>query len=67
LLLRGALRLRSPFAQFRHEQVARVAAGEPGGFLTAGDRVRASIDGLGEQTLRVTASGEPNPDPCSER
>lgn len=67
LVMRGALRLRGPFEQFRQEQRARVTSGEPGGFLTVGDRVRASIDGLGGQTLRVAAPGEPNPDPCSER
>ncbi len=67
LVMRGALRLRGPFEQYRQEQLARVAADEPGGYLAAGDRVRASIDGLGAQTLRVAASGEPNPDPCDRR
>jgi 2-keto-4-pentenoate hydratase/2-oxohepta-3-ene-1,7-dioic acid hydratase in catechol pathway len=64
LVLRGALRLRGPFEQYRQEQLARVASGEPGGFLAPGDRVRASIDGLGAQTLRIATSGTPNPDPC---
>jgi len=65
LVLRGALRLRGPFEQFRREQLARVAMGEPGGFLAPGDRVRASIDGLGAQLLRIAASGTANPDPCA--
>jgi 2-keto-4-pentenoate hydratase/2-oxohepta-3-ene-1,7-dioic acid hydratase in catechol pathway len=65
LVLRGALRLRGPFEQYRQEQLARVTGGEPGGYLAAGDRVRASIDGLGAQTLRVAPSGSANPDPCA--
>ena len=65
LVLRGLLRLRSPFEQFRREQRARVESGEAGGFLAPGDRVRAAIDGLGAQTVRIAASGIPNPDPCA--
>jgi 2-keto-4-pentenoate hydratase/2-oxohepta-3-ene-1,7-dioic acid hydratase in catechol pathway len=62
---RGLLRLRSPFEQFRMEERERAAAGEPGGYLAPGDRVRASIDGLGAQIVRVGAPGSvPRPDPC---
>jgi 2-keto-4-pentenoate hydratase/2-oxohepta-3-ene-1,7-dioic acid hydratase in catechol pathway len=65
---RGLLRLRSPFEQFRREELERAAAGKPGGYLAGGDRVRAGIDGLGAQVLRVSAPGSaPRPDPCGNR
>jgi 2-keto-4-pentenoate hydratase/2-oxohepta-3-ene-1,7-dioic acid hydratase in catechol pathway len=65
LIARGLLHLRGPFEQFRQEQLARAAAGEPGGYLAPGHRVRASIDGLGAQTVHVAAPGAgPGPDPC---
>jgi 2-keto-4-pentenoate hydratase/2-oxohepta-3-ene-1,7-dioic acid hydratase in catechol pathway len=53
LTLRGLLHLRSPTEQFRVEELARVAAGAEGGYLRPGDRVRASIDGLGAQEFRI--------------
>ena len=60
---RALLNLRGPFEQFRQEELARAAA--PGGYLAPGDRVRASIDGLGTQIIRI---GEPSAnaaaDPC---
>jgi 2-keto-4-pentenoate hydratase/2-oxohepta-3-ene-1,7-dioic acid hydratase in catechol pathway len=60
---RALLNLRSPFEQFRQEELARAAA--PGGYLAPGDRVRASIDGLGIQIIQI---GEPGTraaaDPC---
>jgi len=65
LLFRGLLRLRGPSEQFRIEQLARVAGDEPGGFLAAGDRVRASIDGLGSQEFSIRSAGSPlQRDPC---
>jgi len=64
LVGRGLLHLRGPFEQFRHEQLARAAAGAPGGYLEPGDRVRAEIDGLGAQVVRITAPGGLHPDPC---
>jgi hypothetical protein len=65
LVLRGLLRLRGPFEQYRREQLARVEAGEPGGYLAPGDVVRASIDGLGSQIVRIAPSDTSNPDPCA--
>jgi len=62
LLGRGLLRLRGPFTQFLLEEQARAATGESG-YLEPGDRVRARIDGLGTQIIRVTAGGRV-PDPC---
>lgn len=53
VLWRGLLHLRSPFEQFRVEELARAASGAENGYLRAGDRVRASIDGLGTQMFRV--------------
>jgi hypothetical protein len=58
--------LRGPFEQFRHEERERAASGVPGGYLAAGDRVRARIDGLGAQVIRVEEPGSPlAPDPCN--
>jgi 2-keto-4-pentenoate hydratase/2-oxohepta-3-ene-1,7-dioic acid hydratase in catechol pathway len=65
LVGRGLLHLRGPFEQFRQEQLARAAAGGPGGYLEPGDRVRAEIDGLGAQIVRIAAPGAPQPDPCA--
>ncbi len=66
LLARGLLRLRSPFEQFRLEELERAASGGPGGYLEAGDRMRASIDGLGAQIVGVLAPGAArHPDPCA--
>lgn len=65
LVLRGAVRLRGPFEQFRREQLARAEAREPGGYLAPGDRVRASIDGLGTQQLTVTGPEAAPDDPCA--
>ena len=59
LLARGALRLRSPFEQFRQDELARAAAREPGGYLAPGDRVRARIAGLGTQLIRIAEPGAP--------
>lgn len=65
VMARGLLRLRGPFEQFRQEELARAAAGEPGGYLAAGDRVRAQIEGLGAQIVRIGEPGTPLPlDPC---
>ena len=64
LVARGALRLRSPFEQFRQEELARAAAREPGGYLAPGDRVRARIAGLGTQIIRIAEPGAPVPDLC---
>ena len=58
LTLRALLRLRSPFEQLVREERARAAAGGPGGYLEPGDRVRARIDGLGAQLVRIAAPGE---------
>jgi 2-keto-4-pentenoate hydratase/2-oxohepta-3-ene-1,7-dioic acid hydratase in catechol pathway len=64
LVARGALHLRSPFEQFRQEQLARAAARVPGGYLAPGDRVRARIAGLGTQLFGIGDPGAPAPDPC---
>ena len=53
LLVRGLVRMRSPFEQFRREQLERAHSKMPGGYLKSGDLVRASIDGLGTQIFRV--------------
>ncbi len=67
VLARGLLRLRGPFEQFRQEELARAAAGAPGGYLAPGDRMRASIDGLGTQIIRIGEPGAPLAhDPCEE-
>jgi 2-keto-4-pentenoate hydratase/2-oxohepta-3-ene-1,7-dioic acid hydratase in catechol pathway len=67
VLARGLLRLRGPFEQFRREELARAAAGAPGGYLAAGDRVRARIDGLGAQIVSIAPLGSaPAHDPCGE-
>jgi 2-keto-4-pentenoate hydratase/2-oxohepta-3-ene-1,7-dioic acid hydratase in catechol pathway len=64
---RGLVHLRGPFEQFRQEERERAASGEPGGYLAPGDRVRAWIDGLGAQIVRVAEPGSPlAPDPCGE-
>jgi 2-keto-4-pentenoate hydratase/2-oxohepta-3-ene-1,7-dioic acid hydratase in catechol pathway len=64
LLTRGALHLRSPFEQFRQDELARAAAREPGGYLAPGDRVRARIPGLGTQLIRIVEPGADPGDPC---
>jgi 2-keto-4-pentenoate hydratase/2-oxohepta-3-ene-1,7-dioic acid hydratase in catechol pathway len=64
LVARGALHLRSPFEQFRQEELARAAAREPGGYLAPGDRVRARIAGLGTQLFRIAEPGATLSDPC---
>jgi hypothetical protein len=67
VLLRGLLRLRGPLQQFRLEEVERAARGEPGGYLEAGDVVRATIDGLGTQRFPILPFGSPQPaDPCGK-
>lgn len=53
LVLRGLASARGPIEQFRVEQLERARAALPGGYLKRGDRVRASIDGLGTQLFRV--------------
>jgi 2-keto-4-pentenoate hydratase/2-oxohepta-3-ene-1,7-dioic acid hydratase in catechol pathway len=61
---RGALRLRSPFEQFRVEEKARVAAGGTD-YLEPGSVVHARIDGLGVQVFEVgEAGGRAAPHPC---
>lgn len=65
VVLRGLLHLRGPFAQFLAEERERAAAGGPGGYLDPGDRVRAGIDGLGTQSIRIVGPRDPvPPDPC---
>jgi 2-keto-4-pentenoate hydratase/2-oxohepta-3-ene-1,7-dioic acid hydratase in catechol pathway len=64
LTLRGALRLRGPFEQFRQDELARAALHEPGGYLAPGDRVRARIAGLGTQQFRIAEPGGAPSDPC---
>jgi 2-keto-4-pentenoate hydratase/2-oxohepta-3-ene-1,7-dioic acid hydratase in catechol pathway len=65
LILRGLLHLRGPFAQFVAEEKQRVAAGARGGYLKAGDRVVARIDGLGTQEFSIGPAGAlPAVDPC---
>lgn len=65
LVARALLRLRAPLEQLRQEELARAAEAAPGGYLAAGDRVRASIDGLGTQEFRIAGAGSPVPrDPC---
>ena len=66
LMLRGLVRFRRPTEQFRREELSRIAAGKPGGYLVPGDRVRASIDGLGRQIFEIREPGSPLPaDPCA--
>lgn len=67
LLARGLLRLRGPLEQLRQEELARAAEGAPGGYLAAGDVVRASIDGLGTQTFRIAEAGSPIPHDSCEK
>jgi len=63
--LRGLLRLRGPLEQFRLEQLARARSAEPGGYLAAGDRVRAWVDGLGAQEFEIHPAGTRiQHDPC---
>lgn len=63
--LRGLLRLRSPFEQFLVEERARVAAGGTS-YLRPGDRVQASIDGLGTQVFEIgEAGGQAEPHACT--
>lgn len=61
VVVRGLLRLRGPFEQFRREEVARAAQGAPGGYLDVGERVRARIDGLGTQIFRISEPGSQIP------
>ncbi len=62
--LRGLLQLRGPFAQFLVEEKARVAKGGTR-YLAPGSRVRARIDGLGEQAFTIGDAGGRAPShPC---
>ncbi|MCP3987401.1 MAG: fumarylacetoacetate hydrolase family protein [bacterium] len=54
LVLRGLLEFRGPFEQFRLEELERAERAEPGGYLSAGDVVHTSIDGLGSQRWTVS-------------
>jgi 2-keto-4-pentenoate hydratase/2-oxohepta-3-ene-1,7-dioic acid hydratase in catechol pathway len=66
LISRALIRLRGPFEQFRLEELEQAASGEPGGYLEPGDRVRASIDGLGTQLFTIQGAGSAQPaDPCA--
>lgn len=65
LIGRGLLHLRGPIEQLRQEELARAASGAPGGYLAPGDRVRARIDGLGTQIVRIAPPGAAIPDPCA--
>jgi 2-keto-4-pentenoate hydratase/2-oxohepta-3-ene-1,7-dioic acid hydratase in catechol pathway len=65
LVFRGLVHLRTPFSQLIVEEKARAQAGEPGGYLAAGDIVSARIQGLGTQTFEIGEAGAPlAPDPC---
>jgi 2-keto-4-pentenoate hydratase/2-oxohepta-3-ene-1,7-dioic acid hydratase in catechol pathway len=65
LMLRGALHLRSPFAQFVAEEKERAASEGGGSYLKRGDHVRARIDGLGAQEFPIGPAGTlPTADPC---
>ena len=65
VVVRGILHLRSPFEQFRVEEIERARLQSSGGYLAAGDRMRATIDGLGSQIVRIDDSDTPAlPDPC---
>jgi 2-keto-4-pentenoate hydratase/2-oxohepta-3-ene-1,7-dioic acid hydratase in catechol pathway len=65
LLFRGLARLRSPTEQLRLDEIERAKSGEPRGYLSDGDQVRAHIDGLGTQTFTIRAAGVPvQHDPC---
>lgn len=67
VLARGLLRLRSPFEQFRREELTRAGSDARGGYLAPGDRVRASIDGLGAQIVEITSPGTAPPrGPCND-
>jgi len=61
LVLRGIFHLRGPFSQYVEEERERVRSGAPGGYLTPGDRVRASIDGLGAQVVEIVDSDAGRP------
>lgn len=67
VVTRGLVNLRGPLEQLLHEEQARAAAGGRGGYLEPGDRVRAHIDGLGTQIIRIAEPGAvpPPPDPCT--
>jgi 2-keto-4-pentenoate hydratase/2-oxohepta-3-ene-1,7-dioic acid hydratase in catechol pathway len=66
LVFRGLSHLRGPLSQFRAEQLEIASAKALGGYLKPGDRVRASISGLGSQLLRVAAPGARSPlNPCA--
>jgi len=65
VIARGLVHLRGPLEQARQEELARAAAGLPGGYLEPGDRVRARIDGLGAQVFDIAEPGSPRaPGPC---
>jgi 2-keto-4-pentenoate hydratase/2-oxohepta-3-ene-1,7-dioic acid hydratase in catechol pathway len=65
VVVRGLVRFRGPFEQARQEELGRAAAGASGGYLEPGDRVRARIDGLGEQVFDIAEPGSaPAIDPC---
>jgi 2-keto-4-pentenoate hydratase/2-oxohepta-3-ene-1,7-dioic acid hydratase in catechol pathway len=57
LVWRALRNLRGPFEQLRLEELARAAGETSGGYLSAGDRVRAQIDGLGIQIVEIGAPG----------
>jgi 2-keto-4-pentenoate hydratase/2-oxohepta-3-ene-1,7-dioic acid hydratase in catechol pathway len=66
LVWRALRNLRGPFEQLRQEELARASAETPGGYLRAGNRVRAQIDGLGIQVVQIGAPGaEVAPDACA--
>lgn len=65
LVFRGLLKFQSPFAQFIDEEKARLASGEPLGYLRPGHQVEASISGLGSQRFAIgKANGRVPKDPC---
>jgi 2-keto-4-pentenoate hydratase/2-oxohepta-3-ene-1,7-dioic acid hydratase in catechol pathway len=64
---RGLLHKRSPIEQFVLEERERATGAEPGGYLRPGQRVRAAVDGLGAQVVRIADAGATAlPDPCGD-
>jgi len=64
---RGLLHMRNPLEQFLLEERERAMGTEPGGYLRPGQRVRAEVDGLGAQVVRIADAGATAlRDPCGE-
>ena len=67
LVARGALRLRSPFEQFRQEQLARAAARGPGGYLAPAIASARGSRGSGTSSFRIAEPGAPPSRPVPRR